>query len=148
MRKCLLLAAVCGTLLAGAAAARDDRLLYPIEDALQRPEAQDRLDQTVQFYFGDTPYPQEEEDFGAFDASRKTNSLNKTDLFACDWTFLSALLSLRDRAKDEGGNAVVDIVSTWKNREFSSRAEYECRAGDIVAGVGLRGRVVRLPEKR
>ena len=54
---------------------------------------------------------------------------------------LSALISLRDRAEDMGGNAVTKIVSYYKKDTFSSETEYECHAGGFVAGVALKGTV-------
>jgi len=57
---------------------------------------------------------------------------------------ISALKELAERAKTEGGDAVVDIVSYYKKNVFSSATEYECHAGNIVAGVALKGRVVKL----
>jgi len=125
--------------------ARDDRLLLTIEGALNKPEAKDRLDDTIQFFWGDAPYPAPDQTFGIFTMQRKTNALNKTDLEACDWAFLSALLALRDRAKEAGANAVVNIKSIYKNREFRSETQYECRAGYFATGVALEGRIVLLP---
>jgi len=126
------------------AQARDDRLLLNISGALATAEAKDRLDDTVQFYWADQPYPEPEQRFGIFDTGRKTYSLNKTDLEACDQSFLLALVALRDRAKALGANAVVNIKSVYKNREFRSETQYECRAGSLVTSVALEGRIVKL----
>ena len=126
------------------AQARDDRLLLTIEGALSRAEAKDRLDDTVQFFWGDQPFPEPDQRYGIFDTGRKTYALNKTDLEACDQSFLLALVALRDRAKAVGANAVVNIKSVYKNREFRSDSQYECRAGSLVTSVALEGRIVRL----
>lgn len=132
-------------LLPSVAAARDDRLLLTIEGALSKPDAKDRLDDTVQFFWGDQPYATPLQSFGIHTTRRSTYALNKTDLDACDWAFLSALVALRDKAKEVGANAVVDIKSIYKNREFRSDSQYECRAGHVVTGVSLEGRLVKLP---
>jgi uncharacterized protein YbjQ (UPF0145 family) len=58
--------------------------------------------------------------------------------------FLSAVLSLRDRAVKEGGDAVVAIRSFYKKNEVVSDTEYECHAGALIAGVALKGTVVTL----
>ncbi len=134
-----------GLCLAPPAQARDERLLFTVEGALSKPAARDRLDDTVQFFFGDQSFPEPLQKFGIYTAERKTSALTKTDEEACDWVFLSALLALRDRAKEEGANAVVNIKSIYKNREFVSNTEYECRAGWFVTGAALEGRVVKLP---
>src|SRR3546814_15311729 len=54
------------------------------------------------------------------------------------------MLSLRDRALKEGGDAVIDIHSVYKGDEFKSATEYECGAGTIMGGVARRGTVVKL----
>lgn len=132
-------------LLPPAAEARDDRLLLTIEGAMSKPDAKDRLDDTVQFFWGEQPYPAPLQSFGIHTTKRSTYALNKTDLDACDWAFLSAVVALRDKAKEVGANAVVDIKSIYKNREFRSDTQYECRAGHVVTGVSLEGRLVKLP---
>ena len=60
--------------------------------------------------------------------------------------FISAAVSLQDRAKREGGNAVINIHSVYKNDKFESPTEYLCGAGSTMAGVALRGTVVTLPK--
>ena len=72
-------------------------------------------------------------------ANRKTNAVNKTDVEACNWVFLSALKALEDSARDAKASAVVEIVSFYKKNEFSSASEFECHAGSIMAGVALKG---------
>jgi uncharacterized protein YbjQ (UPF0145 family) len=127
------------------AQARDERLLMEVNSALSSPQAQDRFDDTVQFYWDDQVYPQALQSFGIHTAGRKTWALTKTDQEACDRAFLSALIALRDRAKEAGANAVVHIKSIYLNREFRSETQYECRAGHVATGVTLEGRLVKLP---
>ena len=43
-----------------------------------------------------------------------------------------------------GGNAVINIKSNWKHRETSSETQYQCVMGLLMAGVALKGTVVRL----
>ena len=82
--------------------------------------------------------------FGEHRTNKKTNAFNKSDKEACDWVLLSALKQLQARALDIGGDAVIDIKSNYKNREFTSATEYQCGAGNVVAGVALKGAVVKL----
>jgi uncharacterized protein YbjQ (UPF0145 family) len=56
---------------------------------------------------------------------------------------LSALKALQERAVREGMDAVVNIESNYKNRQFSSETEFECGAGAIMAGVALKGTLVK-----
>ena len=41
-------------------------------------------------------------------------------------------------------NAVTNIVSYYRKNEYSSKTDYECHAGAVVAGVALRGDLARL----
>lgn len=124
--------------------ARDTKHLLPIDDALNTPAAKEKLSPSVAFYFGKQTHPPVAQTLGEYTANRKTNAVNKSDRQACEWVFLSALLALHDRAVQEGGNAVINIKSYYKKNEFVSDSEYECHAGGIIAGVALKGTVVKL----
>ena len=139
---CLLIAGLVAV--ASSAEARDTEYKLKIADVLQNPEFKSKLGSDVAFYFGAGKGPSHGETRGELVANRKTNSVGRSDEEVCQWAMLSALLSLRDRALKEGGNAVVDIVSYYKKATFSSTTEYECHAGAIVAGVALKGAVVKL----
>ena len=78
-------------------------------------------------------------------SERKTFSPTRTEREACDQSFVEALAALRDAARAAGANAVVEIKSLYKNREFRSPTEYECRLGYFAAGVTLEGTLVKLP---
>lgn len=125
--------------------ARDTEHLLSIEEAMNTPAAQEKLDPEIRFVFADTPHDTIIAEHGNFVTNKKTNAFNKTDQEACRWVMLSALLSLQDRVQKEGGNAVVNIESYYKQRPMASRNEYECHAGFLMAGVALRGDVVTLP---
>jgi uncharacterized protein YbjQ (UPF0145 family) len=117
--------------------------MFPISDALSTAAAQNRL-QGIDFYFGDQKHPQVLEDLGEFSTNKKTNAFAKSDKKACEWVFLSALLQLQERARNLNANAVINIKSNYKYREFASETEFECGAGHIMAGVALKGRIVKL----
>jgi hypothetical protein len=125
---------------------RDDILVLTIADFFNSPDVE-RLDKDVKLYFGDQPYPEIEKKLGIFKTNKKTNAWNKSDEKACNWVFLSALLQLQDRAKMEGGNAVVNIKSNYKNKPFSSQDKFVCGAGRMIAGCALIGTVVKLRDK-
>jgi hypothetical protein len=125
--------------------ARDDRLQMPILDAMSTPDAKAKLTGGIRFFFGPQKHATPTRSMGEFTANKKTNFANKSDKDACEWAFLAAALSLQERARQLGGNAVVNIRSAYKNVEFSSETQYECGAGTFVGGVALRGEVVLLP---
>jgi uncharacterized protein YbjQ (UPF0145 family) len=54
------------------------------------------------------------------------------------------VLELQERARKEGGNAVINIKSNYRNEERASATQYTCGAGAVIAGVALKGDVVTL----
>lgn len=129
--------------IAGSAAARDDHNMYPLEDALNTPAAQEKLNPDIKLYFGKQKSPKAAKQLGEWKTNKKTNAFNKSDKEACEWTFLSAVLELQERAEKEGGNAVVNIVSNYKNQVTSSETEYMCGNGALMSGVALKGSVIK-----
>lgn len=139
------LAALLAMLLPGTHAfARDDQKMHPIEDALNSAAAKEKLDPVIKLYFGSQTVPVTEKNYGEWKTNKKTNGFNKSDREACEWTFLSALLELQERARKEGGNAIIHIKSNYKNKETSSETEYMCGSGALMSGVALKGDVVKL----
>lgn len=129
--------------LTATATARDTRHHFSIQDVLEK-HAHEL--EGVAFYFGEQSHPHPLRKMGEYQSNKKTNAVNKTDQEACEWAFMSALLSLKNRARAEGGNAVVGIWSNYKRNRFVSDTEFECGAGAIMAGVTLKGTVVELSE--
>jgi len=125
------------------AAARDDVKNYPVADVMGNPEYAARLE-GVKFYFGDQAHPETVRSYGEYQSNKKTNAFNKSDKQACEWAFLSALLSFHQRALSEGGDAVVNIRGYYKKIDFSSETDFQCGVGNTVAGVTLKGTVVKL----
>jgi hypothetical protein len=129
---------------APAAEARDTVLHLPFKDVLEDAEYKARLGSDVAFYFGNQAVPGKPQGLAELVTNRKTNSFGKPDEEACRWAALAALLQLVERARELGGDAVADIRSYFKKVEFVSDTEYECHAGGIVAGVTLKGRIVKM----
>lgn len=127
------------------ALARDTKHLFEVQEALAANDAKERLGNEVKFYFGDQPHPAIERVVSQdIVANRKTNAFGKSDLNACQWVFLSAMLALRDAALQRGANAVVNIESFYDKNPVSDQERYECHAGNVVAGVALKGDLVVL----
>lgn len=141
----IVLASTALTLSAGVCA-RDDQRMYPLAEALATPAAQGKLDPAIKLFFGNQPHPAVAKEMGEWRTNKKTNGLNKSDQEACAWVFLSAVLELQERAQKEGGNAVINIKSNYKNNERSSETEYMCGSGALMSGVALKGTVVRLAD--
>lgn len=143
----LLLAALAAVLPLGttAAMARDTRYELKIEDVKKDSRYAGTVPTDVAFYFGDQAPAKPGTDLGEFVTNRKSNSFGRPDEEACRWAMMAALKVLHDRAISEGGNAVINIVSYYKKNTFKSDTLYECHAGGFVAGVALKGTVVKLP---
>lgn len=131
-------------LIAPDAFSRDSKLMFSIADAMQSADFKQRLDPNIRLYFGSQKHAKTLQSFGNVTTNKKTNAFGKSDGEACRWVFLSTLLALQERARKEGGNAVVNIVSYYKKEKNSSNTEFECHAGAIIAGVALNGDVVKL----
>jgi hypothetical protein len=126
--------------------ARDDKNMYSIDEAMNNSSAKEKFDRDFLYFFGDQPHGKIASNHGEFMSNKKTNAFGKTDKGACQWVFLSAMLSFQDRISQEGGNAVVNIRSYYKKNEISSTTEFECGSGAIMAGVTFVGDVVTLEE--
>jgi uncharacterized protein YbjQ (UPF0145 family) len=144
----LLLLLVVSVLLSAAlpddAAARNTRYTLKIAEVKADPRYAPNVPDDVAFYFANQPHPNVESSLGEFVTNRKGNSAGRPDEEACRWTMISALKQLHDRAIEEGGNAVINIVSYYRKEVFSSDTLYECHAGAIISAVALKGTVVKL----
>jgi uncharacterized protein YbjQ (UPF0145 family) len=124
--------------------ARNTKAMWPIAEAMAAPEARSRLNSGIQFYFGSAAHPAVTTSFGVYTSNKKTNGTNKSDKEACEWAFLSAMLSFQQRAAELGGNAVINIRSYYDKHEVSSETEYECGSGALMSGVTFQGEIVKL----
>ncbi|NNG21858.1 excinuclease ATPase subunit [Telluria aromaticivorans] len=146
MRKLILSIAVTAAAIASIAPAqaRDSKMMMSLEKAMAANDAQSRLGGDVKFYFGKQATPKMLEQLGTDKTSQKTNSFGKSPETACNWAFLSAMLRLQERARELGANAVVNIVSNYKNVEMSSETEFECHDGAMMTGVALKADFVKV----
>lgn len=144
MKQRILAVATIAILAALPAQARDTIHLLPIEAAMNANDARLRLGEDIKYYFGDQPTPAIAKRLATDQTSQKTNSFGKTSETSCNWVFLSAMLRLQARAKELGADAVVNIVSNYKNVERSSTTEFECHDGAIMSGVALKADFVKL----
>jgi len=131
-------------LCASSAEARNDLLDFSIQDALSTPKAKQKVDESIPLYFGNKKHATIKRSFGEFSTSKKTNAFNKSDKMACEWAFLSAVLQLQRKARQLGADAVVNIKSNHNRVETSSRTKFKCAAGNILAGVALKGTFVKV----
>jgi hypothetical protein len=142
MRRLGFLAVLTILAVARPALGRDDHMMLPIKDALASPDA-NKLDPGVKLYFGGAK-PSASRSLGTFTTNKKASGVGKDDKAACERAFISAMIALQDRARRQGGNAVVGITSYYKKIVKVSDKQYMCGAGNLMAGVAFRGEVVKL----
>lgn len=130
---------------ASVAYARDTLQKLPIAAALAKAQASGQLAPNIKLFFGTQAHAKPTAQLGPARTNKKTNFFNKTDQEGCDWAFLSSMIALTQYAQRVGGNAVVNIRSNYKNKEFSSETEYQCGAGNVTGGTAFVGDVVKLP---
>lgn len=128
-------------ILLAACAPRDTTHYLSINEALNSPEAKQVLNPNIKLYFG-KPAPGRIIAANAV-SNKKTNSANKTDEKACQRAFLSAVKQFQDRAAASGATKVGNLVSYYKKNTYKSTTQYECHAGNIIAGVALKGDIVK-----
>ncbi|MEQ8326458.1 hypothetical protein [Parvibaculum sp.] len=128
------------------ARAADDVFMMPVKPALETPNAKEKLDGSVSFYFGDTPHPKVLENYGEFVSNKKTNAFAKSDAETCQHVVLSNFIEFQERAQSLGGNAVINIKSYFRRNEVKDDSRYECHVGFLMSGVALKGEVVKLAE--
>lgn len=133
-----------GLLLVQQAEARDTLHTWDVQEALQHGQQTGSILSNVKIYFAGQTHPGVAKPLGEFRTNKKTNAFNKSDKEACQWAFFSAVKSLQERALAEGGDAVINVKSNYKNQEFVSATEFQCGAGVFIAGVALKGTVVKL----
>lgn len=146
MKKLLKLVVIAGVLMSVStvASARNTKYLLPLSTAMSNATSKGVLNGSVKFYFANEYHPRVLKNLGTFVANPKSNAFGKTDGTACDRAFQSAVKSLQARAIALGGNAVINVVSYYDKNVMASNSVYECHAGAMVAGITLRGEVVRL----
>jgi hypothetical protein len=76
--------------------------------------------------------------------SRSTHGIFRADEDSCAIAALSVLRELQEHARRNGGDALIDVVSTTRGQQTESASDYRCVAGNIVVHVGLSGKIVKL----
>lgn len=111
-------------------------------DAVEKAVSDGTLDGSVKFYLENTKSGGKvlQKDIIT---NKKTNGFAKSAEASCDWVLRSALIQLQNAAKQRGGNAVTNIVSYYKSSEVKSTTTYDCHKGMAVAGVALKGDIVK-----
>ncbi len=123
--------------------ARNVKYLLPIKAALESAAAQKKPSGLVKFFFGTEHPPEILTVLGNAVVHRRIGTRPINDVTTCNAAFLAALVDLENRAKKLSANAVVNVVSYYKNIQLASETEFECHAGS-GAHVFLKGDFARV----
>ena len=138
----VLLASLCGLLLSAQAQAADRPVYFPFQEAVQRAVDDGFLDGSVSFHLAGTGATGTVVQADAI-TNKKTNAFAKKDDVACDHVLRSALIQLQTAAQNAGATSVQNIVSYYKRNTYSSTRDYQCNVGTAMAGVTLKGDLVK-----
>ena len=142
MRKMIL--AAMALVAATAVHARNEAVMLPLADVVKLGLEQGKLDGSVSFHLSGASTPAISEKLGDDVSNKKTNGVGKDDATACNWAALSALMAFEAKAKQKGANAVVDLHSFNKKQSTRDPVNFDCRAGNVMAGVTFKGTYARV----
>ncbi|MFV5490588.1 excinuclease [Acinetobacter sp. ASP199] len=140
--KQLALAAVLGLGGIMTAQAADQMHDFDFQNAVKRAVADGVLDGSVKFYLAGTKSGGRVIERGLV-TNKKTNGFAKSAESSCDHVLRSALIQFEKTAKSRGANAVTNIVSYYKSNESRNNKTYQCAKGTALAGVALKGDLVK-----
>ena len=127
---------------ASSAQAADTMHQFNFNEAVQRAVADGTLDGSVKFYLAGTQSGGKiiQKDLIS---NKKTNGFAKPAATACDHVLRSALIQFQNTAKAQDANAVTNVTSFFKSNETRSSTTYDCAKGTAMAGVTLKGDLVK-----
>ena len=123
------------------AMAADEVLKFKIEGGIATGKAstRDQIKDDIKLYFGKQKTPPVVKKIWEGDSSQTSSRRSQQE--RCETAFASAVIRLQNKARSEGGNAVINITSGSGD---SSETEFTCTSGRMMARVRLRGTVVTL----
>ena len=123
------------------AMAADEVLKFKIEGGIATGKAssRDQIKDDIKLYFGKQKTPPVVKKIWEGDSSQTSSRRSQQE--RCETAFASAIIRLQNKARTEGGNAVINITS---GSGESSETEFTCTSGRMMARVRLHGTVVTL----
>jgi len=123
------------------ALAADEVVKFKIDSGIKTGKAssRDQIKDDIALYFGKQKTPPVVKKLWEGDSSQTSSRRSQQE--RCETAFASAIIRLQNKARTEGGNAVINITS---GSGESSETEFTCTAGRMMSRVHLRGTVVTL----
>jgi|SRR5258706_11659398 len=120
--------------------ARAAVIVMDFQQALNSDDVKSALGHDVAFYLSGMTTPTIQKTFQVVGGRSTTIRGSGTPQKNCLRVLLKVLQTLHDQARRQGGNAVVNIVSDYKNKEVANSSTIECYTGDtVMAHVTLKG---------
>lgn len=132
-------------IISSTAFARNSEVLVDAMEAVINQGKGDLLD--IPYYLKGQTHPEVEKTISHMRSTRKGRSAFQSDDDACSRTFVTALKSLQERAQQEGGNAIINIISVTKDTPYEDARQFRCIAGGIVVHVAIEGDIVVLKKR-
>jgi glutamate 5-kinase len=112
----------------------------PVPAALNTQKGQD-----VALYFGEQPHASVKQSFGTKEIAVRVPRSPDISLEAnCNNALTKAVQELRDYARTQHANAVVEIKTRFQRNEAVSSTEFKCGASLNASTLAIRGDVVQL----
>ena len=131
--------------IAGSSAlARDESIYLDLRKALSSSEFKSALGDDIVFFVRGDPTPAVEMELLTIPMT-STTSRGRPSEQNCLAMLLRALAAMRDSARRQGGNAVIDLASNYGGEIPADASVVDCKHGrQVSARVVLRGTVARL----
>ena len=124
------------------AEARNDAYYLNNADVVNDPGFK-QLGSNVALCFADQTPPKVAQNLGTFVGNKIAKTRGESDEQWCKEAALGALAELRDEASSRGGDAVINIQSSWKGHPIPDKTKYECHAGGTGGHISLEGTIVK-----
>ena len=125
--------------------ARGAVVLIDFQQALNSDEIKKALGDDVAFYLSGATTPVVRTSFQEVIGNSSTIRWYGSGQKPCMVVLLKVLQIMRDQAKQQGGNAVVNVIGYYKKKELVNSSMIECYTGAQVQGhITLKGTVAEV----
>lgn len=117
-----------------------------VEETVTTEIGQEKL-LDIPFYMLGQEHPPVAKDFSIY-KSNKRSANGRGHIRKCQVAFISAIISLQNRAKNMGGDGLIDVMSITGRNNLESSDKFRCLTGTKMVNVELVGRVVTFSKEK
>ncbi|MDP6374321.1 MAG: hypothetical protein QF515_02720 [Pseudomonadales bacterium] len=133
-------------LVSGVVQAEERHEYFSIAKTMDSALAQSAIGEDIRLIFDQRQPFTPVRSFGTFSANSEIGYADKTADSSCTQAFISALVSLQQRARLEGANAVLYPSTEPSSESTSASLSFRCDIGVLNTSVSLHGEVVILEQ--